>query len=227
MHLAPTLIPAYITIIALLLLAFCLVAALYLAPWAALRQDPGRIHMVAGGALGCLLLWLLNISVLDGMMLHLLGITTLTLAIGWSLTILAGSLSLLALTALSGLDIAAYPMAWVFNIMVPASATVILAKLLYQPQLRNPFFYMLGAGFAGGALAVLLDGLLAGAVLSGARPTDWLESAGLFWPMLLLMMFAEGFINGLCISATAVFFPDWLKTFDDKFYLDDRAPPRR
>jgi uncharacterized membrane protein len=48
-----------------------------------------------------------------------------------------------------------------------------------------------------------------------------LEAISEYWPLLMLMMFSEGFINGMCVSVLAIFFPDWLKTFDDHFYLDD------
>jgi uncharacterized membrane protein len=31
----------------------------------------------------------------------------------------------------------------------------------------------------------------------------------------------RGFINGMCVSALAIFHPDAMKTFDDRFYLDE------
>ena len=202
-----------------LLLILALPLALANAPWRALRSDPQRVHLVAGGALGCLLLWLLNIRIVDGIVLHLLGMTTLTLVVGWSLAVIAGSLALLVVRHLLGLEIAGYPVAWLLTVLVPATVTIAIAKMLYRPGLRNPFFYMLGAGFLGGGLVVLVDATIAGVLLSQGAAQPQPIGGTQLWPLLLLLLFSEGFINGLCISAMAVFFPHWLKTFDEHFYL--------
>ncbi len=62
---------------------------------------------------------------------------------------------------------------------------------------------------------------ITGVLLAHGTGDSWPTGGSQLWPLLLLMMFSEGFINGLCISAMAVFFPHWLKTFDERFYLDE------
>jgi uncharacterized membrane protein len=57
--------------------------------------------------------------------------------------------------------------------------------------------------------------------------TDYVLTALEWWPLIFLVMFSEGFINGMCVSALAVFYPDWVKTFDDRFYLDGPEPGSR
>ena len=158
---------------------------------------------------------------MDGLILHLLGMTTLTLVVGWSLSIVAASLSLLVMNLLLGLDLGGYPVSWFFTVLLPASVSSTLASLLCRPRLKNPFFYMLGTGFAVGGLVVMLIALLAEALFALTGLGGLLEAISEYWPLLLLMMFSEAFINGMCVSALAIFFPDWLKTFDDHFYLDD------
>lgn len=220
MHIdAALLSTAWILPCSALLLATVLMA-LRFAPWAALRAQPRRMHLVAGGAVACLALWLLNIRMIEGLILHLLGVTTLTLLLGWCLSVLATSTALLGFIAVSGQQWISYPVDWLFTVLVPASVTHLLARALYRPRLRNPFFYMLGAGFAGGALVVLVDALL-GLWLFQSSGMGYRALAALeVWPLLLLVMFSEGFINGMCVSALAIFYPDWLKTFDERFYLD-------
>jgi uncharacterized membrane protein len=61
--------------------------------WSAVASQPARMHLVAGGAVACLLLWLMNIHLVDGLVLHFLGVTTLTLVVGWSFTVLAATLA--------------------------------------------------------------------------------------------------------------------------------------
>lgn len=221
MFLDPSLLPAGLIVTAWLLFALGLLAAALYTPWRILRLSPERVHLVAGGALACLLLWLLNIRMIDGLVLHLLGVTTLTMVVGWSLALLAGSAALLALILAADLAWGGYPLAWLFTVALPATTSWLLARALYRPRLRNPFFYILGAGFAGGALVVLVDALLALALFAAAGLDRWVEGALAFWPLLFLVMFSEGFINGMCISALAIFHPDAVKTFDDRFYLDD------
>jgi uncharacterized membrane protein len=221
MQILAYLLPDYVSLMAGSLQLVVLLKALYHAPWRVLRLDPGRLHLVAGGAVACLALWLINIRTVDGLILHLLGMTTLTLVVGWSLSIIAASLSLLAMNLLLGLDLCGYPVSWFFTVLLPASVSSTLASLLHRPGLKNPFFYMLGAGFAGGGLVVTLIAVLAVALFSLTAMVGLLEVISEYWPLLLLMMFSEAFINGMCVSALAIFFPDLLKTFDDHFYLDD------
>ena len=211
------------------LLALCwglfaagLLLAVRRAPWRQLRTAPRRIHLVAGGALACLVLWLLNIRAIDGLVLHLLGVTTLTLVVGWSLAVLAATASLLAFALVTDVSVAGLPLAWLFSVALPASVSYLLVRALYRPGLGNPFFYIWGAGFAGGALVVLLDALLALALFAFLGLERWISNALDLWPLIFLVMFSEAFINGMCIAALAIFHPDAVKTFDDRFYLGER-----
>ena len=221
MFLDPSLLPDGLLSAAWVLLALGLLAAARYTPWRILWLSPERVHLVAGGAVACLLLWLLNIRMIDGLVLHLLGVTTLTLVVGWSLALLAGSCALLALIVAADLSWGGFPLAWLFTVALPATTSWLLARALYRPRLRNPFFYILGAGFAGGALVVLVDAVLALVLFKAVDLERWVEGALAFWPLIFLVMFSEGFINGMCIAALAVFHPDAVKTFDDRFYLDD------
>ncbi|MDP5069712.1 MAG: energy-coupling factor ABC transporter permease, partial [Congregibacter sp.] len=104
MHIPAHLMADWVLVLAAMVMLLCIGVALRRARWTALMQEPGRMHLVAGGAVACLLLWLLNIHLVDGMVLHFLGITTLTLVVGWSFTVLGASLAMLGLYGLQGLD---------------------------------------------------------------------------------------------------------------------------
>lgn len=221
MHIDSVLLPAsLLSGCWLLFLAGMLVAARW-APWQALLHTPARMHLVAGGAVALLLLWLLNIRTVDGLVLHLLGMTTFTLVVGWCLAVLAATVALFALTVLLELPLAGAGVAWCLTVFLPALSSWGLGRLLYRPRLRNPFFYILGAGFAGGGLVVLVDALAALGIFAAAGLDRWIATALELSPLLVLAAFSEAFINGMCISALAVFHPDAVKTFDDRFYLDD------
>ena len=198
-----------------------LLAAIASARWRALAAEPRRLHLVAGGALVCLLLWLLNIHVANGVVLHFLGVTTLTLVVGWSFTLIGLGVVLVPFTVLQQLPWEGLGLSFCLSVLLPATVTRALLVLLYRPSLRHPFVYFLGAGFAGGGLVVLTLATVV-AVLFWLGGLDGnLDTMMEFWPLVFLCMFSEGFINGMCVSAFAVFFPDWVKTFDDHFYLDN------
>ncbi|WP_315982595.1 hypothetical protein [Aliamphritea spongicola] len=39
---------------------------------------------------------------------------------------------------------------------------------------------------------------------------------------LPLIMFPEGLLNGIIMTAMMVFHPDWIRTFDAKAYIDEQ-----
>ena len=41
------------------------------------------------------------------------------------------------------------------------------------------------------------------------------------WPLIALIAFPEGFINGMLLSVLVVWYPDTVKTFDSVKYLGD------
>ncbi|MEQ8514177.1 MAG: hypothetical protein RIC38_01095, partial [Chromatocurvus sp.] len=152
---------------------------------------------------------------------HLLGMTTLTLLLGWSLATLAGTAALLVALVAMDMPLAGFSPAWVFTVGVPAAVAWCIGRLLYRPELRNPFVFIFGAGFAGGALVVLVDTALALALFSAVGLDTWTTRALEAFPVLFLVMFSEGFVNGMCVAALAVFYPSWMKTLDENFYFGE------
>jgi uncharacterized membrane protein len=78
---------------------------------------------------------------------------------------------------------------------------------------------MLGAGFGGGLLSVLALGVLALPTFWVMGQSEWLTLALDNWAFILLLMFPEGFINGMLVTAFTVFYPDVVKSFSEDFYL--------
>lgn len=203
----------------LLLLATSGFAARY-ADWRALRQQPSRYHLVFGGALFCLLLWLMSVTMVDGLWMHFMGVTTLTLILGWRFAMLAGTVAILVYTLLIGEPLAAVAPAWLLTIAIPATVSRLLVSALHRLKSHNLFIYMLGAGFGGGMLSVLVTAIAAVSLLWLIGQQGWAEQALANWPLITLVLFPEGFINGMIVTALTVFYPDLVKTFDDVYYLD-------
>ena len=219
MVVAAHLIPIWLnTLIGLLMLA-CVTGAAVTAHWRALRAASERQHVLLGGLLALFLLWMLRLQIIEDVWIHLLGVTSLTLIGGWRFTILGATLVQLAYLWFEHHSLPAAPLSWLFSVLVPATTTRILAHVLRRHGFRNLFVYMLGAGFGGGILSVLVMGLLSLPIFWLIGQPDWVETALENWPFIFLVMFPEGFINGMLVTAFTVFYPDVVKTFDDDYYL--------
>lgn len=221
MSIAAQLIPFWMSAaLWLVLLATCGFAVRY-ADWRALRQQPARYHLLFGGIVFCVLLWLISVRMVEGLWLHFMGVTTLTLILGWRFSIIAGSVAIVVYTLLIGESIIAVAPAWLLTLAIPATVSRWLVHALHRLKSHNLFIYMLGAGFGGGILSVLVTAVAAVLLLWLIGQNGWAEQAITNWPLLTLVMFPEGFINGMIVTALTVFYPELVKTFDDNFYLDD------
>ena len=221
MVVAAHLIPLWLNVAVGSLMLTCVVGAAATANWTALRAASARQHVLLGGLLALLLLWLMTFRVIEDVRIHLLGVTTLTLIVGWRFAVLGATPVLFAHLWWEQFSTGAAPLAWLFTVLVPATTTRLLAHLLRRYGLRNLFVYMLGAGFGGGLLSVLVLGLLALPTFYLMGQGAWIAGALENWIFVVLLMFPEGFINGMLVTAFTVFYPDVVKTFDDAYYLDD------
>ncbi len=152
-------------------------------------------------------------------MIHLMGITALTLILGWSLAVVVGIFAQFAYWGLGQVSLYGLPVSIVLSVLLPASVTFFLYWWVSRAKFKNLFAYMLGVGFAGGVLSVLSVGLLlyVGVIFSEDGPlAQWAENG---FPFVLMLGFPEGFINGTVVTALTVFYPGLMKTFDEDWYL--------
>ncbi len=221
MTIAAELLPNWLGILLWIGLAgTCAFAARY-ADWPALRAVPTRYHLFFGSVVCCVLLWLISVNTVSGLRFHFLGVTTLTLLLGWRLAILAGSAAAICHTLLIGQGLPAIPAAWLLTVAVPATVSRWLVHRLRRLRSRNLFIYMLGAGFGGGMLAALAAALTAMFVLVLAGQGHLVANALQNWPLIFLLVFPEGFINGMMVTTLTVFYPHLVKTLDDDYYTED------
>ncbi len=195
------------------------VGALLRAPWRLVAANSLRTHLIFGAAVALMLLWRISGPVAPDVQLHLLGITTVTLLLGLPLAVLAGTLTSVGLALVGWLPAPLLLGHALVNTTVPAALTAATLHLVVRHGPRNLFMYMLGVGFFGGGFSMLASVCCSILLLALSGNGDVLQE----WmsPLLLLAMFPEGFLNGAVVSSLAVYRPDWLKTFDDRHYLDE------
>jgi uncharacterized membrane protein len=221
MTFAAGLIPAWLNTSLWALMLLCCAACARFADWSALRKVPLRSHLLFGGTLACIGLWLISVRVIDGLWMHFLGMTALTLILGWRFAMLAGSAAVIAHTLIIAQPLAAAAPAWLLTVAAPATVSRWLVHGLRKLRSGNLFIYMLGAGFGGGLLSALAVALLAILLLWVSGQQVWVDQALANWPLVFLLLFPEGFINGMVVTTLTVFYPDLVKTFDDRHYLGD------
>lgn len=215
MTISADLLPTWLVMITWVAAALCLLVATVRADWQTLQSAPERYHLLYGGSLACVALWLISVNTIEGIWLHLVGVTSLTLILGWRFAILAGTVAVVAHTWLIGQGSAAMPVAWLLTVAIPATVTTLLAQQVQRRWPRNLFVYVLGVGFGGGVLSGLALALTGLAVLFLAGQQALVSAALEQWPLISLMLFPEGFINGMVMTTLAVFYPDLVRTYEE------------
>ena len=199
----------------LLLLTFSLRRTL----WQLLHDNPLYQHLLLGSAIALIPLWTLRAGLHDGLEVHFLGLTTLTLLLGWRLALLAPCLTLLVLDYFGVTNLADFGWQALVGIALPVASSWLLFLASWAWLPRHLFVYIFVAAFLGGALAISVkvaaSALLMG--ISGSYPWHTITADYLsIWPLLL---FPEALLNGMAMTVLAIYRPHWVNTFFDRTYL--------
>lgn len=186
-------------------------------------MEPARLNLFLGATVAVLVLWQIRTGVKPGLAFHLYGISAMTLMFGFWRASFAGVLVLLA-NALFGrgswtsLGVDALLMA-----ALPAAVSWGFFRLLDRRLPNHFFIYVMGNGFFGAALAVAMIGLATTALMAGAGAYSLDYLVANYTPYAtLLISWAEAFSTGMTITVMAVYRPDWLETFDDARYIQNK-----
>ena len=221
MNFATGALPGWLVIVLSALQVLVLLSCLWWAPWRQLAAVASRQHLLMASVLCLAVLWWLRAPINAGVGFHLLAMTSVTLLLGPPLAIIAGTAAQLLGTVAGQFAPALLGVHCLVDVTVPALFTAAWLRLLYRYGPRNLFTYLIGVGFFGGVLAMLVNCITTVGLLAlGGRDdlvADLLDQA----PLIALLMFPEGFINGTVVTAVTVFLPDWVKTFDDDYFLGD------
>ena len=197
-----------------------LTAAVYTAPWNRLRENE-QLHVFLGSCVALLILWSLKAGISPGLSFHLLGVTALTLMLGWQLAFVAVTLVVIG-TTLNG---AAGWFSASLNIMVMGALPILVTQaLLVGVQRRLPhnlFVYVFLNAFMAAGVSMLVVILFA-ALLLIIGGVYSLASLGYdYLPFLPLISLPEAIINGMLVMVFVVYRPNWVVSFNDSMYLNN------
>lgn len=199
--------------------AIALLAALRHLPWRILVTSPTAQHLVGAATLVLIGFWSVRAGITPGLSAHILGVTALTLLVGWPLAILATLVASVTVGAMGVAPWALVPLEFVAGGVLPVAVSHGVRLGLERMLPPNLFVYLLGCGFAGGIVAGLVSRGANAALLllSGAWEVGRVgDELGVIVALLTL---PEGVINGIIVSVLAVYRPHWVKEFDDRRYI--------
>ncbi|MFQ2508710.1 energy-coupling factor ABC transporter permease [Aeromonas caviae] len=199
----------------LVLLAFSLNASLL----RTLGAHPLYQHLCLGGAIVLVPLWTLRAVLHEGLEIHFLGLTSLTLLLGWRLALLAPCLTLLLLAYFGVIPLADIGWQALIGVALPVATSWLLFLGSWAWLPRHLFVYLFVAAFLGGALSISAK-VIASALLMGVSGTySWHTISADYLSIWPLLLFPEALLNGMTMTLLAVYRPHWVNTFFDREYL--------
>ncbi|MBY5993825.1 energy-coupling factor ABC transporter permease [Ferrimonas balearica] len=180
-------------------------------------RDSRYLNLAALCAVGILALWRVRAGIYEGLDLHFLGLTVLTLMFGWRSALLLASLAQGGLLLL-GVDQweNAAGLFWL-GVALPVMGSFAWLTLCHNLLPRNLWVYVFVGAFMNGALIFALRTLGLGLWYSGQY--DWPLLMDNYLILIPLFIFPEAMLNGFSTTMMVVYKPNWLATWNEREYL--------
>ncbi|WP_019589044.1 MULTISPECIES: energy-coupling factor ABC transporter permease [unclassified Thioalkalivibrio] len=214
-------LPVALQVLVALLTGAGLVVMLRRMPWEAFFI-PGRAQLFVGAFIALLVIWTLRAQTVDGLALHLMGMTAVTLVFGWQLAILLAFLVVGVLGLFGVLPMSTVPLTVLLAGILPVAVTWGLLRLTETRLPPHMFIYLYGVAFLGGALSAVVVVLGTAAVYGLFTELAWHEVYRDYVRYLPLLILPESVVNGIVVTALVVLRPGWLATWSDERYLHGR-----
>ncbi|WP_372762486.1 energy-coupling factor ABC transporter permease [Pseudoalteromonas sp.] len=185
----------------------------------ALYITPARQVGVLACALLFAMLWQIKAGVLIGLELHLLGVTAVTLILGWRLAMLSSVLAALLLALFGQISSELLPLQLIIGAFVPILFSYLAFIISYQYLPRHFFVYIFVCAFLTAALAACLKIVLGALFYFAIGQYDWQQLVDNYLYISVIISFPEAMLNGMAITVLITYRPHWVKTFYDKDYL--------
>lgn len=179
-------------------------------------------HIVFGSIVCVLFLWSFRISIYEGLIMHFLWLTTLTLVLGFRWAILAATTVLLIVTIIGNEDWQMLGVNGLLGVFLPILITYAIFSFTFHRIPRNLFTYIFLCGFLPGALTIGLKMMAFSGYFYIENFYTWDVIEYYYTNMTILMIVQETFFNGFSIACLVIYKPDLVHTYHDKFYIDGK-----
>ncbi|MBT1449739.1 energy-coupling factor ABC transporter permease [Glaciecola sp. XM2] len=191
-------------------------------PLKQMLQDKGFQHRLFGSMTCVFVLWLFRVSIYDGLVMHFLWLTALTLVLGFRWAIIAATVVLIGSTIIGQEPLAMFGVNGLLGVLLPVAFTYMVFMLTFHKLPRHLFTYIFLCAFFPGAITMALKMLSLSAYFYADGMYAWNVIEYNYAQMTILMMFPEAFFNGMTMTCLIVYKPELVYTFEDKFYLDGK-----
>lgn len=177
-------------------------------------------HLVFGAGAVVFVLWLFRAGIYDGLSVHFLWLSALTLTLGFRYAIFVSGIVLLGITIVGRESWSMLGANGLFGVLIPIGLTYLVFTLSFHKIMRNMFVYVFVCAFFPGAIGIALKMALVGGfyTLNGTYPWDVVVDN--YEVLIPLMLFPEAMLNGMTMTLLVIYKPDWVYTFSDKDYFD-------
>jgi uncharacterized membrane protein len=208
--------------LALIAFAAVLVAILKQISWSEFVSNKKRQHLVFGSTASLFVLWIFRAGIYEGLDVHFLWLTAITLTLGFRYAVLTATVALIGMTAIGKSDIAMFGVSGLFGIAIPVAVSYLVFMVAFHKLPRHVFIYIfICAFFPGAAMIALKMGLLGGYFVADGLHS-WEVVKDNYLVLIPLLLFPEGMLNGMTMTLLVIYKPDWIYTFHDKFYIDNK-----
>lgn len=189
--------------------------------WALFKQSPLLQHLSLGGIAIISFIWTFSVQLEQGLSIHFLGITALTLMLGLCRTLIAGAIIILLNQAVNDYTNNMLSALYISYIVLPALVTYIAYAVVYHRLPRHPFVYIFVNAFITAALSIAIAHLSMAMWAWFSGYLSWHNIWQNYLQITALVMFPEALLNGMAVTLMVVYKPEWLNTFSDPVYLDN------
>ncbi|USD31472.1 hypothetical protein CTT30_09415 [Vibrio coralliilyticus] len=187
--------------------------------WPKLSTERGFQHLTFAVILALFALWSAQAGVKEGLSIHFLALTSLTLMYGWRSAYGLSIIISLLLALFGQRSFTELPEYLLLSCLLPIAISYFIFLTSYRYLPRNIFVFIFVAGFFNGALTGSAHLLINSAyhVIQGSY--DWETVVDNYMVFVPLLAFPEGLLNGMTMAMFAVFKPEWLRVFSDRDYI--------
>jgi len=215
----PDIFPLWLSLLTSVFAALGFLAAVIKAPWKLVLNKNERQHLIFATSILLGVFSLIRVEALEFLTFHPLIMPAITLMIGWHFSILAAALAQLVLLVMGVDQWGMLGMNFLVTAIIPATVSYGVLKASQRITLQNIFVFLLGVGFLGAALSSIIVATTTLIFLFIADYDLSIAQVAKEAPLLLLLIFPEGFLNGTIVTAVTVFKPHLMMTFNEDFYL--------
>lgn len=207
------------SLVIVIIFVFIAVKDVKTAFWPKFKSEKSFQHLTYCVVFALFLLWSAQASVKEGLTIHFLALTTLTMMFGWRSAFILTIPVSCALIIVGKISLYGLPEYLLLSCLLPILISYAIFSISYHYFPRNIFVFIFVAGFFNGGLTGSLHLLINAGYQLNLGQHDWKTILDNYLIFIPLLAFPEGLLNGMSLAILSVFKPEWLRVFSDRDYI--------